>query len=152
MTDIRSSFIFEGIPWVYAPSKWLKPLAAPSPPPDQSTPPDQFSQPFLEAIHSFEGGRIYENDQYLKLFRLHAGLDHGTLSTSDADFAQCYALLMAYKLLDILTTRHLAQSSVPIGWEKESYFEGDIHTDLPELVILSSFFSLLRIFILPNRS
>ncbi|TFK64373.1 hypothetical protein BDN72DRAFT_901615 [Pluteus cervinus] len=133
MTDIRPSFTFDGIPWVYAPTRWIKALPAST----SSTvaPPDQFPQPFLNAIQRFEGGRINEGDQYLKLFRIRAGLEDGTPSTADTDFAQYYALLMAYKLLDVLTARSL----LPTDWEANSYLENLIGAHVPEFELTRKF-------------
>ncbi|TFK64375.1 hypothetical protein BDN72DRAFT_901617 [Pluteus cervinus] len=120
MANIRASFVFEGIPWVFSPSQWLKTSTIGS---------NHFSQPFLSRVEDFESTEINEDLEYLEIFRRHAGLDnsYGTHSEPDNCFAQFYSILMAYRLLDVLTARN----SVPDDWVNECYPEESI--EIPQL-------------------
>ncbi|TFK62552.1 hypothetical protein BDN72DRAFT_848528 [Pluteus cervinus] len=132
MTDIRASFVFEGIPWVSRPSQWLT-----IPSPSSSTaavPPDHFLQPFLRTLDSFERNKLHDPErQYLRTFRISAGLEEGTPSRADTEFSLFYSLLMAYRLLDVFTARN----SAPSNWVKELHLENPI--DLPELNLTTAF-------------
>ena len=143
MTDTRKSFRFEAMPWACEPKDWMicQPVASPS-----STAFIRPEQSFLDAINRFETNRVNGEDSYIKLFRRRSGLPTDLPLASDedvaaTDFALYYSLLMAYTLLDLLTTR---QSSSNVQ-NKDSYLEKRIELD--QLVIIYSTDPLRRLIV-----
>ncbi|TFK64811.1 hypothetical protein BDN72DRAFT_901255 [Pluteus cervinus] len=129
MAHLRNNFQFKDVQWFHAPQQWLKvPVTLPTTP--------SHEHPFLIALQDFESTQLERGYEHLKTFRFHAGLQvHHAPNPSPADnvFAQVYGLLMAYKLLDILTMR----TSPPTDWIKESYLEEAI--DIRELKLTRDF-------------